>query len=169
MEQGENSWFAAALEELGPKERTVLGAAAPGEGVVDHLVRIARGSRRAEARRTAMVALMPAARDRSPCAVKVALDLIQDASKLVRFEACRALAVALDPATLPALQEASDQGIDVPWNGLQCAIRAIRNGSRDAFHEGPGCTRWVLQDEEWDHKAQVTKVVGSSAYGTKPR
>lgn len=80
-----------------------------------------------------------------------------------------ALAVALDPGTLPALQQAADQGIEVPWNGLQCAMRAIRTGSRDAFHEGPGRTQWVLQDEEWDHKAQVTKVLGSSAYGTKPR
>lgn len=169
MDREENSWLAAALDALAPTERAVLGEAAPGESVIDHLVRIACRSRRAQARRAALGALLPAARDRIPGAVKVALDLLHDASKPVRYEACRVLAVALDPATLPALQQASIEGVDVPFDGLSGAIRAIRTRRRDAFHGDDGRTRWVLQDEVWDHKAQVPRVLGSTAYGTKLR
>jgi hypothetical protein len=62
-----------------------------------------------------------------------------------------------------------NDGIDVPWNGLEAAVRAVQAGRRNAFHEIPERTRWVLQDEEWDHKAQVTRIVGSPAYGTAHR
>lgn len=47
-------------------------------------------------------------------------------------------------------------------------MRAVRAGKRDAFHED-GRTHWVLQDEEWDHRTQAARIVGSIAYGTVPR
>jgi hypothetical protein len=167
MDESRNTWLAAAKSALAPKEQAALGTAGPGESVVDHLIRIARLSRRAKARQAAMGALFPAARDRLPGVVELALDLLHDASRSVRYEACRALAVALAPATLPRLQKALDDRIDVPWNGLEMAIRAVRTGHRNAFHKIPERTQWVLQDEEWDHEAQGPRVVGSSAYGTR--
>jgi hypothetical protein len=167
MDEGRNTWLAAAQNALAPKEKGALGTAKPGESVVDHLMRIARLSRRAKARQAAMGALLPAARDRLPGVVELALDLLHDASRSVRYEACRALAVALAPETLPQLQEALNERTDVPWNGLERAIRAVRTGNRNAFHEIPERTQWVLQDEEWDHEAQGPRVVGSSAYGTR--
>lgn len=169
MDESPNSWLAAAKAALAPKEQAALGMAGPGEGVVDHLIRIARLSRRAKARQAAMGALFPAARDRLPGVVELALDLLHDASRLVRYEACRALAGALVPATLPRLQKALNERIDVPWNGLERAIRAIRTGNRNAFHEIPERTHWVIQDEEWDFEAQGPRILGSSAYGTARR
>jgi hypothetical protein len=169
MDEGHNSWLAAAENALAPKEQAALGKAGPGESVVDHLIRIARLSRRAKARQAAMGALLPAARDRLPGVVELALDLLHDASRWVRYEACRALAVALAPATLPQLQKALNERLDVPWNGVERAIRAVRTGRRNAFHENPERTHWVLQDEEWDHEAQCPKILGSSAYGTTSR
>ena len=80
-----------------------------------------------------------------------------------------ALAVALAPETLLQLQKALNDRIDVPWNGLERAIRAVRMGNRNAFHDNPERTHWVLQDEEWDHGAQAPKILGSSAYGTMRR
>jgi len=168
MEEVLNSWFKAARDALAPKEMGKLGQSAPGEGVVDHLIRIARLSRRAAARQAALGALLPAARDRLPGVIEVALDLLYDVSKSVRYEACRALAVALDPATLPRLQQALNQGLEVPWNGLEASLRAVRAGRRDAFHENLNA-HWVLQDEEWDHKSDNINIVGSSAYGTTHR
>ena len=166
---GPNSWLAAAENALAPKERDVLGKRASGEGVVEHLIRIARLSRRAPARRAAMGALLPAARDRLPGVVELALDLLHDASGSVRYEACRALAVALDPTTLRALHNALNERIDVPWNGLEAALRAVQTGNRNAFNENPERTHWVLQDEEWDLEAQATRILGSSSYGTTRR
>lgn len=169
MNEGRNTWLAAAKNALAPKEQEALGKAGPGEGVVDHLIRIARLSRRAKARQAAMGALFPAARDRLPGVVELALDLLHDASRSVRYEACRALAVALAPETLPQLQNALNERIDVPWNGLERAIRAVQTGNRNAFHEIPERTNWILQDEKWDYEAQGPKILGSSAYGTTSR
>lgn len=120
-----NSWAAAAEEALSSKEQVTLGKAAPGESVVNHLTRIGRLSRRAQARQAAIGALFPAARDRLPGVVELALDLLRDASKPVRYEACRALAVALVPATLPILQRILDERIDVPWNGQFVQSRRV--------------------------------------------
>ena len=169
MDEGRNTWLAAAKSALAPKEQVALSKAGPGESVVDHLIRIARLSRRAKARQAAMGALLPAARDRLPGVVDLALDLLHDRSGSVRYEACRALAVALAPSTLPELQKALNEHLDVPWNGLERAVRAVRTGNRNAFHENPERTHWVLQDEEWDHQAQGPKILGSSAYGTTCR
>ena len=79
MDEGRNTWLAAAKSALAPKEQAALGEAGPGESVVDHLIRIARLSRRAKARQAAMGALFPAARDRLPGVVELALDLLHDA------------------------------------------------------------------------------------------
>lgn len=114
MDGAQNTWLTAALAALAPAEQATLGVAAPGEGVVDHLIRIVSQSRRAEARRTALAALLPAARDRLPGVAELALDRLRDPAKLVRYEACRALAVALNRQTLPALQRALAEGVEAP-------------------------------------------------------
>lgn len=168
MDGAQNSWLTAAQAALAPAEQATLGAAAPGEGVVAHLIRIVRQSRRAEARRTALAALLPAARDRLPGVVELAAERLRDPSKLVRYQACRALAVALDRQTLPALKRALAERVEVPWNGLEGAVRAVRARKRDAFHTNDR-TYWVLQDEEWDQRTQAARIVGSPAYGTVPR
>ena len=158
MAQGVNSWRDAAVAALAPGERAELASERPGEGIVAFLIRIARNSRRAKARQAAMGALFPAARDRLPGVVELAVDLLNDPGKFVRYEACRALAVALDPATLPALEAAQDSGVDVPWDGIACAIRAVRQGRREAFGERAGFEgrwHWVLQDELSGHGGRL--------------
>ncbi len=165
MKEDQNSWLAAAVVALAPGEQGTLADAAPGETVVGHLIRIARRSRRAQARRAAMGALFPAARDRLPGVVELAVDLIHDASQAVRYEACRALAIALDRGALSSLRAALKEGVDVPWDGLARAIRAVEKGNRRYFQDHPD-TGWVLQDEEIDLQDYSIKIVGSAAYGT---
>jgi hypothetical protein len=166
MDGGQNSWRDAAVAALAPGERAELAAPAAGEDVVGHLVRIARNSRRAKARQAAVGALFPAARDRLPGVAELAEDLLRDPSRFVRYEACRALAVTLDPASLTALEAALKEGVEVPWQGLERAIRAVRAGNRNAFHDEPDRTRWVVQDEQVDHSTGGVRVLGSAAYGT---
>ena len=73
----------------------------------------------------------------------------------------------MDPTTLPLLEAAVNERINVPWDGLELAIRAVRTGNRNAFRGGnPEQSRWVLQDEKWDHESRSVKILGSSAYGT---
>jgi hypothetical protein len=169
MSEARNSWLDAAKDALAPGERDTLLNELPGETVVDHLIRIARNSRRAGARTAAVGALFPAARDRISGVVELSLDLLRDPSKAVRYEACRALAVAHVESTLPTLLTALAERVEVPRGGLEGAIRAVRSGRRDAFHAHPDRTFWVLQDEEWDHKAGAARVVGAPAYGTAVR
>ena len=166
MTEGVNSWRDAAVAALAPAERDALGEARPGEGVVAHCIRIARTSKRAKARQAAVGALFPAARDRLPGVVELGVDALRDPSKIVRYEACRLLAVALDPAAAPALEAALADGAEVPWNGLNCALRAIRANNRNAFFDQPERTTWVLQDEQSGHGVGPVKVLGSAAYGT---
>ena len=168
-----NSWLDAAIAALAPAERDRLASPEPGEGRVAHLIRIARTSRRAKAREMAITALHPAARDRLPGVVETALALVEDPGKFVRYRACEALAVAMDPATLPALAAARDRGFEIPWDGLAGAIRAIERQDRSAFFDRDGLggrTRLVLQDELSNPRpGGPVIVVGSAAYGTARR
>jgi hypothetical protein len=173
MDEDVNSWFDAALEALAPAEREGLASPEPGEGRVAHLIRIARNSRRAKAREMAITALHPAARDRLPGVVDTAIALLEDAGKYVRYRACQGLAVAMDSAAMPALEAARSRGLEVPYDGLAGAIRAIERQDRNAFfdHYGTGSrTTLVLQDERSDFKPGGTHIViGSAAYGTARR
>ena len=173
MDEDVNSWLDAAVAALAPAERDRLGRPQPGEGRVTHLVRIARHGRRAKAREMAITALHPAARDRLPHVVETALLLLDDPGKQVRYRACQGLAVAMDPAALPALFSAQDRGVDVPHDGLAGAIRAIERRDRAAFFDREGLggrTSLVLQDERIDHRPGGDFiVVGSPAYGTARR
>ena len=165
-DDGVNSWRDAAVSALAPAERDALAETQAGEGVVAHCVRIARTSKRAKARQAAVGALLPAARDRLPGVVALGVDALRDPSKLVRYEACRLLAVALDTDSKQALEAALADGTEVPWDGLNCALRAVRAGDRNAFFDGH--TTWVLQDEQSGFGGAV-KVLGSDAYGTQRR
>ena len=167
MDEGVNSWRDAAVAALAPGEREALAEPEAGEGVVGHLIRIARSSRRGKARQAAVGGLFPAARDRLPGVTDLGIERLRDPSKLVRYEACRLLAVALDPETLPALEAALADGVDVPWDGLRCAMRAIRAGNRNAFFDDSQRTTWVLQDEQSGFGVGPVKVLGSAAYGTE--
>lgn len=164
MTEGVNSWRDAAVAGLAPAERGALAEPLPGEGVVAHCIRIARTSKRAKARQAAIGALFPAARDRLPGVVALGADALRDPSKIVRYEACRLLAVALDPAAEPAIEAALADGVEVPWDGLTSALRAIRAADRNAFFDGR--TTWVLQDEQSGFGVGPVKVLGSAAYGT---
>jgi hypothetical protein len=165
MIRHQNNYLAAAKKALAPDEQTILGEAAPGESVVNHCIRIAQTSRRAKARLVALQALMPAARDHVPGVIEAALELLRDRSRYVRLGACEVLATALDRATLPSLNKALDEGVEVPYNGIEAAISAIRTGNRSEFYGRPNVYH-ILQDEEWDTRAQAIKVVGSPIYGT---
>lgn len=144
-----SAWWVAMLKALTPAERTALGEPQPGEGRVEHAVRIARAAKRAEARRCMIVYLMPAARDGHAQAVEAGIAALGDPSKHVRYEACRLVAVAQDRAALPRLREMEAAGVEVPWQGIEGALLALERGDRNAFYDvnGPGRTRLVLQDE----------------------
>ena len=161
------------LQALAPQELNELRPQPSREGVVAYLMRVARCSRRAKARQAALVNLFPAARDRLEGVIELAVDrLLNDPGKLVRYEACRLLALAHEPATLDALQKAWDKRIEVPWNGIEDAYRAVEQGDRDAFYNRPawpGHTRWVVQDERTDFANGGRIVCGSAAYGTALR
>ena len=166
-------WLPPLQQALAPDETGELSPQAFTEGVVPYLIRIARRSRRAKARQIALANLFPAARDRLEGVTELAVDrLLNDPGKFVRYEACRLLALAHDPATLGALRTAWDRGVEVPWNGIEDAYRAVEHGDRDAFYNRPGWpghTGWVIQDERTDFATGGRFVCGSAAYGTARR
>ena len=167
------NWLPPLLQALAPDEAQELSPQPSAEGVVPYLVRVARRSRRAKARQIALANLFPAARDRLEGVTQLAVDrLLNDPGKFVTYEACRLLALAHDPATLGALRDAWDQGIEVPRNGIEDAYRAVEQGDRDGFYNRPGWpghTGWVIQDERTDFANGGRIVCGSAAYGTVVR
>jgi len=166
-------WLPPLKHALAPDEIGDLSPQESTEGVIAYLARVARCSRRAKARQTALANLFPAARDRLEGVTELAVDrLLNDPGKFVRYEACRLLALAHDPSTLGALRTAWDRGIEVPWNGIQDAYRAVEQDDRDAFYNRPGWpghTGWVIQDERTDFATGGRIVCGSAAYGTSLR
>lgn len=173
IEEARGSWMPGLISALAPAEAAELGSPKPGEGPVAFCIRVARGSRRAKARQLALCTLFPAARDRLEGVVELAVDrLFNDSGKFVRYEACRMLALACDPATLKPLHEAWERKFDVPWEGIGDAYRAVEQGDRDAFYNRPGWPghqSWIVQDERTDFKNGGYIVEGSLAYGTKVR
>ena len=171
IDEADESWRPELLKALAPAERSDLGVPRPGEGPVPYLIRVAQNSKRAKARQIALGTLFPAARDRIEGVVELALDrLFNDPGKFVRYEACRLLALAHDPATLRLLSDASEQRIEVPWEGVADAYRAVEQGDRDAFYNRPGWpghTTWIIQDECQDFKNGGYTVQGAAAYGTE--
>ena len=136
------------MKALSPKERAVLAEPLPGEGRIEHAVRIVRTSKRAEARRVLLTYLAPAARDGHAQAIEAGIEALDDPSKHVRHEACRLMAVAQDHAALPKLRAMHAAGVEVPYHGIEGALLAIERGDRNAFFEAQGQRiRWVLQDE----------------------
>src|SRR5687768_10636765 len=99
----ESEWWTEALKALAPAERDALATPLPGEERIEHAVRIARQSRRADPRRWMLVYLGPAARDGNRAAVEAGIEALSDPSKHVRYEACRLVAIAQDRAALPVL------------------------------------------------------------------
>ena len=166
-------WLPPLIQALAPNERMALSPQPDSEGVVAYLIRVGRQSRRAKARQIALGNLFPAARDRLEGVTDLAVDrLINDPGKFVRYEACRVLALAHDPSTLDALRSAWDAGIEVPWNGIEDAYRAVEQENREAFYNRPGWPGhpgWVIQDEQTDFKNGGRIVRGSAAYGTALR
>ena len=140
------------MKALFPAERAELAEPLPGEGRVEHAVRIAGKAKRADARRCMLTYLAPAARDGHPGAVAAGIAALGDPSRHVRYEACRLMAVAQDRAALPTLRAMQAEGADVPYDGIEGALLAIERGDRNAFFEaqGLGNTRLVLQDEGLD-------------------
>ena len=148
----QSAWWDAAMKALSPGELAELAEPLPGEGRVEHAVRIAGKAKRADTRRCMLTYLAPAARDGHRGAITVGISALGDPSRHVRYEACRLMAVAQDRSALPTLKAMQEEGVDVPWQGIEGAILALERGDRNAFFgaQGLGNTRLVLQDEGLD-------------------